>query len=179
MPVQVSSSSVFLDQSQNYGPLTAIDGILMNSKGPNIQPIADTFFRSAWFDTYPWLQIDYECSVSIIMVMVVPLYDPDKGVLKNLRVYVGNARSRFGEASSTNDICAKHYDLIKPKQFAVMQCQETLWGRHVQIQMLNNYPEEGMALNEVIVFFAKTWNRGDIGLSSVIAFQAYQAVFIF
>ncbi len=120
--------------------------------------VAESYFRSGSDDSYPWLEIAYDEAVSVIMVMLIPLYNNEQ--IKNLKVHIGNSSATYGELS-TNQVCATLDDTILSKTFKVLECEDVLVGQYILVQMQDNSQGHGLAFQEVTVFLAISTNEVD------------------
>ena len=80
-----------------------------------------------------------------------------------LKVHVGTTPAKPGELLR-NAVCGTAFNgEIEPTTFEIFECHpKTLLGRYVQIQLHTKGPLKGLAINQVVVFTASSWDNGKL-----------------
>ncbi len=126
----------------------------MKTDGPGHVPLVESYFRSSHDDPQPWIQIEYDEAMSVVMVLLVPLYSNVYGSLQNVQIYIGNYGLLYNELSQ-NGVCASHSSLIPHLSFQLLKCAKIMTGKYVQVQQSS----VGMSLNEIVLLTASTWSQ--------------------
>lgn len=169
--------SIYQDQPFLYGPLLAIDDILVtNTSGTFVG-----LYTSEEGDHYPRLRIDLPSFIGISKVIVYFGREECCSFLQNFEVRIGTNPDLGSDQSlnqENNTLCG-NVTTIDDIQLnaAVIRCTYPIWGQYIFIQGLIKAEEQHFIVNEVSVYTLNIsskllieWNQGKNNAISAMHF---------